>query len=129
MAYFKTQDFISKVRKDDLARSNRFEIVISSPANFATDREVSLFCEEAQIPGLQIKWTPTVISTWTEQRAHGIEYFGDTAAFTFFCDSNWDVRSYFEGWMTEIANPISKEISFPLVPNFSKISLECPPPP
>ena len=84
MAYFKTQDFISKVRKDDLARSNRFEIVINSPANMATDREVSLFCEEAQIPGLQIKWTPTVISTWTEQRAHGIEYFGDTAAFTFF---------------------------------------------
>ena len=113
MAYFKTQDFISKVRKDDLARSNRFEIVINSPANMATDREVSLFCEEAQIPGLQIKWTPTVISTWTEQRAHGIEYFGDTAAFTFFCDSNWDVRSYFENWMTEIANPISKEVSFP----------------
>ena len=41
MAYFKTQDFISKVRKDDLARSNRFEIVINSPANMATDREVS----------------------------------------------------------------------------------------
>ena len=54
MAYFKTQDFISKVRKDDLARSNRFEIVINSPANMATDREVSLFCEEAQIPGLSL---------------------------------------------------------------------------
>ena len=42
MAYFKTNDFISKVRKDDLARSNRFEVVINSPANFLTDREVSL---------------------------------------------------------------------------------------
>ena len=113
MAYFKTRDFISKVRKNDLARSNRFEIVISSPQKFTDDREVSLLCEEAQIPGLQIKWTPTMIRHWTEQRAHGVEYFGDTAAFTFFCDDNWDVRSYFENWMTIIANPISKEVSFP----------------
>ncbi len=113
MAYFKTNDFISKVRKDDLARSNRFEVVINSPANFLTDREVSLLVEEAQIPGLQIKWAPTTISTWTEQRAHGIEYFGDTAAFTFFCDDNWDVRTYFEDWMTLIADPLSKEVSFP----------------
>tara|TARA_B100000131_G_scaffold29066_1_gene27296 strand:- start:3336 stop:3968 length:633 start_codon:yes stop_codon:yes gene_type:complete len=113
MAYFKTSDFIAKVRKNDLARSNRFEIVINGPSNFSTDREVSLLCEEAQIPGLQIQWTPTKISTWTEQRAHGIEYFGDTAAFTFFCDDNWDVRTYFENWMTVIADPISKEVSFP----------------
>ena len=50
MAYFKTSDFIGKVRKNDLARSNRFEIVINAPSNFSTDREVSLLCEEAQIP-------------------------------------------------------------------------------
>ena len=75
MAYFKTRDFISKVRKNDLARSNRFEIVISSPQKFTDDREVSLLCEEAQIPGLQIKWTPSMISHWPEQRAHGVEYF------------------------------------------------------
>ena len=52
MAYFKTNDFISKVRKNDLARSNRFEVLINSPSNFSTDREVSLLCEEAQIPSL-----------------------------------------------------------------------------
>ena len=113
MAYFKTSDFIAKVRKNDLARSNRFEIVINGPSNFSTDREVSLLCEEAQIPGLQIQWTPTKISTWTEQRAHGIEYFGDTAAFTFFCDDNWDVRTYFENWRTLIADPLSKGVAFP----------------
>ena len=73
MAYFKTRDFISKVRKNDLARSNRFEVVINSPGTFAEDREISLLCEEAQIPGLQIQWAPTKISHWTEQRAHGIE--------------------------------------------------------
>ena len=40
MAYFKTSDFIAKVRKNDLARSNRFEIVINDPSNFSTDRDI-----------------------------------------------------------------------------------------
>ena len=113
MAYFKTNDFISKVRKDDLARSNRFQVIINSPANFLTDREVSLQVEEAQITGLQITYASTQIGSEVARRAPGIEYFGDTAAFTFFCDSNWDVRTYFEDWMTKIANPLSKEVTFP----------------
>ena len=62
MAYFKTKDFIAKVRKHDLARSNRFEVVISSPSGYSEDRDISLLCEEAQIPGLQIQWAPTKIS-------------------------------------------------------------------
>ena len=39
MAYFKTKDFIAKVRKHDLARSNRFEVVISSPSGYSEDRD------------------------------------------------------------------------------------------
>ena len=42
MAYFKLNDFISQVQKQDLARSNRFEVVITSPLFFTEDRTVSL---------------------------------------------------------------------------------------
>ena len=50
---------------------------------------------------------------WTENRVHGIEYFGETAAFTFYCDDTWDVRSYFEEWMGKVqVNPRSKEVAF-----------------
>ena len=42
-------------------------------------------------------------------KSHGIEYFGDTAAFTFFCDDNWDVRTYFENWMTVSLTPYQKK--------------------
>lgn len=113
MAYFKLNDFISQVQKQDLARSNRFEVVITSPLFFTEDRTVSLLVEEAQIPGLQTKWTPTPIGPWTENRVHGIEYFGETAAFTFYCDDTWDVRSYFEEWMGKVqVNPRSKEVAF-----------------
>ena len=53
------------------------------------------------------------MSSVVEFASEGIEYFGDTAAFTFFCDDNWDARTYFENWMTLIADPLSKEVAFP----------------
>ena len=93
-------------------RSNRFEVVITSPLFFTEDRTVSLLVEEANTSP-QTKWTPTIYALWTENRVHGIEYFGETAAFTFYCDDTWDVRSYFEEWMGKVqVNPRSKEVLF-----------------
>ncbi|MEC8736408.1 MAG: hypothetical protein VXX39_05565 [Candidatus Thermoplasmatota archaeon] len=68
--------------------------------------------EEATIPGLQALWSPTKIGMWTENRVHGIEFFGESAAFTFYCDTDWDVRAYFEDWMQTVVNPQTKEPRF-----------------
>lgn len=112
-SYFKLNDFLSKVRKDDLSRSGRFEIEINGPSSVGSDRNVSILCEEAAVPGLLIPLTQVKIGNWTEARVQGIEYFGDNATFTFYCDTNWDVRAYFEDWMGRIAtNPLSKEVGF-----------------
>lgn len=102
--------FLGQVRGDDLARANRFEIRLSSPVG--GDRLPSLLCEEATVPGLQALWSPTKIGMWTENRVHGMEFFGESAAFTFYCDTNWDVRSYFENWMGQVANFGSKEPNY-----------------
>ena len=76
------------------------------------EREVSLLCEEAAIPGLIASFTPTKIGNWTEYRAHGIEFFGDNATFTFYCNSDWNVREFFETWMGNLVDIKSKEIEF-----------------
>lgn len=102
--------FLSQVRSSDLARSNRFEVTLSSPVG--GDRLPSLLCEEAQVPGLQALYSPTKIGMWTENRVHGLEFFGESAAFTFYCDTDWNVRSYFENWMAEVANPVTKEPNY-----------------
>ena len=68
-----------------------------------------MLVEEATIPGLQALWSPTKIGMWTENRVHGLEFFGESAAFTFYCDTDWDVRAYFEEWMQTIVNPQTKE--------------------
>lgn len=110
MAYFKLNDFLGQVRRRGLAFSNRFEIVLKSPVG--GDRVPSLLCEEATIPGLQALWSPTKIGMWTENRVHGIEFFGESAAFTFYCDTDWGVREYFENWMGEAVNFETKEPAF-----------------
>jgi len=112
-SYFKFNDLLAKVRKEDLSRAGRFEIEINGPPGLGYDRHVSILCEEAAVPGLLIPYTPVKIGNWTESRAQGLEYFGDNATFTFYCDTNWDVRAYFEDWMGRATvNPLSKEVGF-----------------
>ena len=110
MAYFSVNDFLGQVRGNGLAFSNRFEIQLKSPVG--NDRTPSMLVEEATIPGLQALWSPTKIGMWTENRVHGLEFFGESAAFTFYCDTAWDVRAYFEEWMQTIVNPQTKEPAF-----------------
>jgi len=98
--------FLGHVQGNDLARANRFEVEIYGPGS---GRLPSLLCEEAQIPGLQALWSPTKIGMWTENRVHGMEFFGESAAFTFYCDTDWNVRSYFENWMQQVASFETKE--------------------
>ncbi len=115
MAYFSTNDFISKVRNKDLARPNRFEVFIRSPNGRygqGGDRDISLLCEEAAIPGLVMTYSPVKYGHWTENRLAGVEYFGDNAQMTFIVDSDWDARGYFEAWMNESVDPVSKEVTW-----------------
>ena len=109
---FSLNDFVTKVRRGDMARANRFAVYVKGPFAQSENRDVSLLCEEAAVPGLQLSYAPVKIGNWTENRVSGIEFYGDTASFTFFIDADWSPREYFESWMAEYVNPISKEIEF-----------------
>lgn len=112
-SYFKFNDLLAKVRKEDLSRAGRFEIEINGPPGLGYDRHVSILCEEAAVPGILIPAAPVKIGNWTEFRAQGLEYLGESASFTFYCDTNWDVRAYFEDWIGSAAiDPLSKEVGF-----------------
>lgn len=110
MANFDLNSFHGEAFGNDLARANRFEIEIFGPGG--DGRLPSLLCEEAQVPGLQALWSPTKIGMVTENRVHGMEFFGEAANFTFYCDTRWNVRSYFEDWMKEVADFDTREAGF-----------------
>lgn len=110
MAFFNLNSFLSEVRNNDLARANRFEIQLSSP--IGGDVLPSLLCEEAAVPGLQALWSPTKQGMWTENRVHGVEFFGESAAFTFYCNSSWEPRTYLENWMNAVIPAGEKEPNY-----------------
>tara|TARA_R110001632_G_scaffold196955_1_gene319105 strand:+ start:1696 stop:2259 length:564 start_codon:yes stop_codon:yes gene_type:complete len=112
---FRLNNFISKIRREDLSRASRFEAIIQAPAGVSIrgSRTVSLLCEEAMIPGLQTTYAPIKLGNWLEPRVAGVEYFIDNATLTFYLDTEQDVRTYLEEWMLKTqADPISKEIGF-----------------
>jgi len=112
---FTLNNFISKIRRQDLSRASRFECILTAPAGISISgsRTISLLCEEALIPGLQTTYAPVRFGNWLEPRVSGVEYFIDNATLTFYLDNEQDVRTYLEDWMFKTqADPISKEVGF-----------------
>lgn len=112
---FTLNNFISKIRRQDLSRASRFECIITAPAGIelSGSRTISLLCEEALIPGLQATYAPVRFGNWLEPRVSGVEYFIDNATLTFYLDNEQDVRTYLEDWIFKSqADPISKEVGF-----------------
>lgn len=108
-------NFISKIRRQDLSRASRFECILTAPAGISVNgsRTISLLCEEALIPGLQATYAPVRFGNWLEPRVSGVEYFIDNATLTFYLDNEQDVRTYLEDWIFKSqADPISKEVGF-----------------
>jgi len=110
---FSLNNMVSHVRRNDLTRVNRFACYINGPLGIdADEREMSMMVEEVSVPGLNLTYTPVKIGTWTENRVSNMEFYGDTAAITFLTDTDWNARQYFESWMKEIVNPVTKEVKF-----------------
>ena len=110
---FSLNNMVSHVRRNDLTRVNRFACYINGPLGIdADEREMSMMVEEVSVPGLNLTYTPVKIGPWTENRVSNMEFYGDTAAITFFTDTEWNARQYFESWMNEIVDPVTKEVKF-----------------
>ena len=86
------QEFIALVKRNGLARTDRFVV------NFAVPQDVILLCEEASFPGKTIDTRTLRINGLSEQRAHTKNYGGDLTL-TFLVDNSWGVRDVFETWM------------------------------
>jgi hypothetical protein len=119
--YHNINDFLSQIRKTDLARSNRFEAFFLPPP-FMTDNQtsqgsspklISMMVEDAMFPGLLVGTRPFRINNLNEQRANAIDFGGDSISFTFLCDTSWTAKDFFGDWMRKIINPYSRYVSYP----------------
>jgi hypothetical protein len=120
------QDFLSQVKglsgkNGDFARSNRFEAVFSLPncmsshrvSGGETRRLISLFVEDAIIPGTLVGTRPFRINNLNEQRANVIDFGGDSISFTFLIDTTWSAKDFFGDWMRNMIDPVSRYVIYP----------------
>lgn len=130
------EKFRAETRKRDFARSHRFEVQIYPPLNLRgedgvknsntgqlmashttsvgrSDRHLSLFVEDAILPGILIGTRPIRMNNLNEQRASAIDFGGDSLTLTFLVDSSWTAKDFFGDWMRGIVNKQTREIAFP----------------
>lgn len=133
-AHFRLSDFKQQVLGKGLARTNRFEVIITSPkkitrtpqiafrgaivggerTGFSTipSNKISLLCEQASFPLLNINTKPYRIYGPAYPRPVVSEYGGDGTAMTFHVDREMQVKQFFDGWMQIVIDKDNYHVSF-----------------
>ena len=112
VANFNVEKFVSAMRFDSFARTNRFEVLVIPPIKLnnlvgggADGSFISLYCEQTSLPPLNIAVKSQKIFGPTYQRPYTAEYGGEGISFTFHVDRDMYVRKFFEDWMNLIVDP------------------------
>ena len=120
MAAHTLKDFMTLVRQENLARSNRFEVIISAPimdghsiSQGDTARVVSMLAEDVIFPGLLLGTRMIRLNNILEPRATAIDFGGDSITVTFLCDNAWAAKDFFGDWMRKTVDPNHREIRYP----------------
>lgn len=113
---FNLSQFQSKILGEGLARTNRFEVLISPPdqissigaakTNLTSTNAslVSLLCETCVFPPLTVGVKPLKIFGPTYQRPYTSEYGGDGISMQFHVDKDMRVKRFFDDWAESIVS-------------------------
>lgn len=119
MAKSKTNldNFLGQVREQYIPRSDKFEVQFTFPdifERYPNDqiRQLTVMCEEAQLPGLSATNVPIKIGPWTEFRNQNVEFLTQDSVFTFVSDGAFDIRTMFEYWIQASVDPVTKEAQY-----------------
>ena len=88
------EQFITLVKTKGLARQERFFVQISD-----LDRDLTLLCDEATLPGKNIAVRTLRINGMDEYRASTVDYGGNSITLSFIIDTEWTARQAMEEWM------------------------------
>ena len=114
---FNLSQFIGAVREDSLARVNRFEVFINAPKSLTFKNKsnagaVSLYCEMASLPPVNISTKSFKIFGPTYQRPFSAEYGGEGISLTCHVDRDMQVKKFFDEWTAKIVDPDTGFVGF-----------------
>lgn len=106
-------EFISLVRTEGLARSNRFIVYIYPPFSMTSqsfDTKLSFYCESVSLPGMNLLTNP--VTTYGEQREVVYNRSYEPVNLEFMLDQNMDIKRYFDDWQNKIIHPVSRMVNY-----------------
>lgn len=104
-------EFISTIKTQGLARSNRFSVNIPFKTWKGGDpRTVLILCDQAALPGITIASTQQRI--WGELREMPYEALFEPVTFSFYVDTNLGVKNLFEEWIQLVRDPESRVFNY-----------------
>jgi len=116
MADFNLNNFITKITKTGVAKTNRFEVRITPPLAlqaFKNDGElVSLYCDISNLPGMSVITKGLRLFGPAYQRPISSEFNGEAINMTFYLDRDMHVKAFFDAWMFKTVNPNSFNVSY-----------------
>jgi hypothetical protein len=114
-SHFSLSNFQAQVATSALARTNRFEVIITPPkiAQRKDNSELaSLFCEVSNLPPLNINVKAFKIYGPNHQRPIGSDYGGDGLSMTFHLDSGMTIKRFFDDWMEGIVTRDTYNVNY-----------------
>jgi hypothetical protein len=107
-------NFIARVKNDNFARENRFEVVITPPRNMSTTTEENqkllFYCQSAALPGINLMTQE--VYTFGEAREVIYNRNYDPVTLEFLVDDQMNVKWFFDRWMENIIDPRSRVMSY-----------------
>jgi len=100
----KISNFVSNLTSG-MARTNRFSVVMDVPVSLegiTPFKNLLVFCDQAQLPGLSINTQP--IRVFGEVRETPYEFNYEPIQFSFYVDGDMHVKAYFDEWINSIQN-------------------------
>ena len=110
-------DFISLMnRQHGFARSARYEVVLYPPKGINLPdhitRDISLQCDTIAMPGHDLNTHSAKYGTGLEtMMVNGHKFEGSIAA-TFYLDTNFETKSYFNLWQHAAVNTATNKVSY-----------------
>jgi hypothetical protein len=105
------KDFIAEIKTQGLARTNRFTVELSPPAESPdSSRRILLFCEQASLPG--ISFATTSNKSYGESREIAYDRLFEPITLQFHVDRHFQVKKVFDKWMQVIQDPVSKSFNY-----------------
>lgn len=106
------KDFITHVKQIGMFGGNKFEFVapLVEGGSNADSAKVSMLCNSAQIPGLNIMTTDIRYYGEATERPHGITY--GPLNLTFYLDNDLAPKRYFEEWMNQVYSRDKRSLNY-----------------